>query len=95
MSMSEDVARYVKAGLAAEYHEWDRDVFIDRMGSLLKVLRADRAAVPRLRLGVNEAGTVVVWHYLARPGEVSTQSHGECHDDECFDISVPCPPDCG
>jgi hypothetical protein len=95
MSMSEDVARYVKAGLAAEHHTWDREVFIRHMSALLEKLRADKDAVPAVRFGLSEAGMLVVWHYLLRrDGDVGTRSHEDCEPDECFDISHPCPPFC-
>jgi hypothetical protein len=93
MSMSEDVARYIKAGLAAEHHTWDRAEFIDHMGALLTKLRADKDAVPAVRFGLSEDWTLVVWHFLLR-NDVGTRSHEDCEPDECFNISHPCPPFC-
>jgi hypothetical protein len=94
MSMSEDVARYVQAGLAEDHSEYDRDFFIDAVTKYVAKLRADKTAIPAIRRGLAADGKLTYWHYIIRKNEdgVVTQSHGECHDDECFNISKPCPP---
>ena len=91
MTMAESVAAFKAAGLAAEYHRWDRDTFLKNMGEMLKKLEANPALEPRARFGLDEKGAVVLWHYLAGGAQAEG---GDCEPPDCFDISHPCPPFC-
>jgi hypothetical protein len=88
MPFRESVAAAEKAGLYARSHSWDREVFIEKMGALLDLLKADRSLTPRARVGL-ENGHVVLWHYLA-PSDPRVASSDD--DVAAFDDSFPCPP---
>lgn len=90
MGMSQDIERYRAAGLAAEYHRWERDTFVKTVKTVLKALDADPAAEPRARFGLNEKGVITLWLYAADP----TAARGG-GDPPGGDESFPCPPLCG
>ena len=89
MPMDDDLARYdaARTSQAWVYQWWDRDQFLTDMGALLAELKASPGAVPRCYRGTNEKGLEVLW-FVVHDGESRSSHTG-------FNISHPCPPDCG
>jgi hypothetical protein len=86
--MRKSVEAATQMGLFATSHGWDRKEFIDRMTTMLKLLKADESLQPRARFGVKD-GRIVLWHYLAGAQDGKAATEG---DNGEFDISFPCPP---
>lgn len=89
MGMTQDIERYRAAGLAAEYHRWDRVTFLHGMSKMLEALKADPTLEPRAAFGLTDKGLLTLWHYTVSTGKAATEG-----DDGGFNLSFPCPPLC-